>query len=259
MKNKAAIAVERVYDECGIDDPSQLPIETIISSKNIFLKEEVIEGSEGRIIMSEQSAIISINSKIEYLGKKRFVMAHELGHFELHRGSQKLFNDDERTLNQWYSTSFRNEEAEANEFAAEFLMPGSIFQQECAGKAFHPRTIYKLAERFQTSLTATLFRFVDIGNHPVCIFFVVDDTLKWFKPSSSWRYRLKDLTRIKVPSDSVAHEYFDKGVMYDYDDVQEVWGDTWLDDKNVGQDKMFYEYCFIAPRYNSLVSVLWED
>ena len=72
--SKVISAVKKIYDECGITDPLQLPIEVIINSKNIIIKEEEIDGAEGRILMTENSGIITLNSCIEFEPKKRFIL-----------------------------------------------------------------------------------------------------------------------------------------------------------------------------------------
>ena len=110
--SKAIAAVKRLYDESGIEGPLDLPIETIIASKNILVKEEPIDGAEGRIIMKENSGIITINSAVDFYPKKRFILAHELGHFELHRHLKKGFSDTDETLNHSSQSYFSPEEIE---------------------------------------------------------------------------------------------------------------------------------------------------
>lgn len=157
---KVITTVKKIYDECGISDPLQLPIEVIINSKNIIIKEEKIDGAEGRILMKDNSGIITINSSIDIPAKKRFILAHELGHFELHRHLNKGYSDNDETLNHSYQINFSLEEVEANEFASEFLMPTELFYSECKGKVFNHKVIDHLANRFQVSKTATILKFV---------------------------------------------------------------------------------------------------
>jgi Zn-dependent peptidase ImmA (M78 family) len=81
--SKAVAAVQKLYHECGLTEPLELPIETIIKSKNILIKEEEIDGADGRILMKENSGIITVNSNISFYPRKRFILAHELGHYDL--------------------------------------------------------------------------------------------------------------------------------------------------------------------------------
>jgi len=259
--NKALVAVNRVYEECGIEDPTQLPIEVIIKSKNIIIKEERIEGAEARILMKGNSGIITLNSTIDLPAKKRFILAHELGHFELHRHLKKGFNDNDETLNHWYQINFSSEEIEANEFAAEFLMPTNLFYNECKGKIFNHKVIEHLANRFQVSKTAAILKFVkkDNGNHPVFVVCCQDNKMKWFKKSEDWRYYSLFQKDFPPPYGSVAAEVFQKGMSnYGDEKSQPIWKSDWFVMKDDEADSPFSEYCLYVPSLNYMISIIWE-
>ncbi|MGA2623821.1 MAG: ImmA/IrrE family metallo-endopeptidase [Bacteroidota bacterium] len=260
MASRAEIVASNVLEECGITDPLQLPVDVILNSKDLLIKEEEIDGAEGRIVMNETSGVITINSKIQIPTKKRFVLAHELGHFELHRNKTKIYNDDDDTLNRWYDAKFAVEETEANEFAAEFLMPSEIFHSECKGKKFGPEVIDYLASRFQVSKTAAILKFANRGNHPICIVYCKANRMKWWKKSDDFRYFLNFQRDHKPPGDSVAYEVFTTPNRY-YDDEQKqnIWKSTWFELKHDERDKPFYEFCLFASSYNYTLSVIWED
>jgi Zn-dependent peptidase ImmA (M78 family) len=259
--SKAISAVKQIYDECGITDPLQLPIEVIINSKNIIIKEEQIDGAEGRILMNENSGIITVNSSIDYLPKKRFILAHELGHFELHRHIKKGFSDNDETLNHAYQINFNAEEVEANEFAAEFLMPTNLFYSECKGKVFNHKVIEHLANRFQVSKTAAILKFVkkNNGNHPVFIVCCQDNKMKWFKKSDDWRYYSLFNRGLPPPPGTVADEVFRKGISYYGEEAsQQIWKCDWFNMKDDEVNSKFYEYCLFVPSLNYMISVIWE-
>lgn len=77
----------------------------------------------GKLIKTEQGWKCTINAN-HHPTRQRFTIAHELGHYILHRNQQTDFVD---------STYFRKEdtqnsmEFEANRFASELLMPSSSF------------------------------------------------------------------------------------------------------------------------------------
>lgn len=261
MNGKAIAAAKRIYDDCGIVDPMQLPLETVINSRNIIIKEEEIEGADGRILMNEDSGIITINSKISIPTKKRFILAHELGHFELHRNKQKGFNDTDETLNHWYHHSYSTEEIEANEFAAEYLMPSDIFRHECEGKSFNHEVIGYLANRFQVSKTAAILKFVKTnnGNHPVFVVCCQNNKMKWFKRSDDfYHYSLFD-SNLEPPTGTVAYEVFQKGIgYYGEEGTQQIWKSDWFKMKDDEPDSEFFEYCLFVKSYNYMISVIWE-
>lgn len=259
--SKAIAAVKRIYEECGIIDPLQLPLEVIINSKNIIIKEEEIDGADGRILMKGNSGIITLNSSIDFSAKKRFILAHELGHFELHRHLKKGFSDNDETLNHSYQSNFSVEEVEANEFAAEFLMPTELFHKECKGKVFNHKIIEYLANRFQVSKTATILKFVmkDNGNHPVFVVCCQDNKMKWFKKSDDWRYYSLFNRGLPPPPGTVADEVFKKGISYYEEEAsQQIWKSDWFEMKDDEPESKFFEYCLFVPSLNYIISVIWE-
>lgn len=259
--SKVIAAVKRVYDECGITDPLQLSIETIISSKNILIKEEAIDGADGRILMKENSGIITLNSAIEFYPKKRFILAHELGHFELHRHLKNGFTDNDETLNHSSQQYFSQEEVEANEFAAEFLMPTEMFRSECERKVFNHKVIEHLANRFQVSKTAAILKFVkkDNGNHPIFVVCCQDNKMKWFKMSHDWRYFSFFSRGLPPPPGTVADEVFKKGISYYGDEAsQQIWKCDWFEMKDDEENSKFFEYSLFVPSLNYMISVIWE-
>ena len=261
MSSAAITAVKRIYDECGITNPLQIPIETVIGSKNIIIKEEDIDGSEGRIIMKDDSAIITISTRVELPAKKRFILAHELGHYELHRHKRKVFNDTDDTLNHWYKKNFSAEESEANEFAAEYLMPTDLYHQQCNAKVFNHKVIEHLANNFQVSKTAAILKFVKTGNgnHPVFVVCCQDNKMKWFKKTDDFYYYSLFSYNAPPPSGSVAAEVFTtKKGYYGEDGTQQIWKSDWFEMKDDEKNTKFYEYCLYAKSYDYTISVIWE-
>lgn len=259
--SRAIEAVKRIYKECGLSDPLDIPIETVISSKNIIINEAPIEGSEGRILIHGDSAIITVNSSIDFLPKKRFILAHELGHFELHKNSATVFSDDDETLNHSSQYNFNQREVEANEFAAEYLMPTELFNRECQGKIFNHTVISHLASRFQVSKTAAILKFLlkGNGNHPIFVVCCQDNKMKWFKKSDDWRYYSLFNRGGQPPEGSVAREVFEKGIGYYGEDAsQQIWKSDWFVVKDDEIDSPFFEYCLFVPSLNYMISVIWE-
>jgi hypothetical protein len=261
MSSKALAAVSKVYAECGITSPFEIPLETIISSRNIIIREEVLEGAEARILMNENSGIITIDNRIYPSTKKRFILAHELGHFELHRNLIRGFNDTDETINHWYQYNLKSEEIEANEFAAEFLMPAELFRNECKGKIFDHRVIEHLSNYFKVSKTAAILKFVkeNNGNHPIFVVCCQNNVMKWFKKSDDFYHYSLFSRNLPPPSGSVAFDIFDKGsAYYGEEQTQQIWKSDWFETKDNEKDTIFFEYCLYVKSYNYTLSVIWE-
>lgn len=106
------------------------------------------EGADG----FAPSGVIFVN-KNDLSVRKRFTVAHELGHYFLHEGKAMV--------------SFRggrgDDETEANRFAAELLMPEDLVRKDHRGRpAVIPRS---MAEVFQVSTSAMEIRLEQLGLH----------------------------------------------------------------------------------------------
>lgn len=245
--------------ECGVSDPTEIPLELFVFGRGATLVEKPLKNAEGRIVFGSKKAIITVNSDIQYLGKKRFVIAHELGHYEMHRHLVPVHHDTDATLEY-----FKNghQESEANEFASELLMPEYLFKKECQGKKFSPDLLRNLADRFQTSVTSVAYKYLELGLHPLCLFYSFENKVKYWKKSDGFEHFINNRVNLSPPEDSVAAEFFQSGKIYKKEhSKQQIWKSTWFDLKTweSDQDTNFFEYCIITPAYNTVLSVVWEE
>ena len=254
----AEIEAKKVLDACGLIDPTEETVSQIILGRKAFYEEIPMDNKEGEIVSVSGRSIITINSNIQFETKKRFAAAHELGHFEMHRNIQPIFSDTEEQLMNWYRGGAH--EIEANEFAAEFLMPSEIFHKECERKKFEPRVIDHLANRFQVSKTAAILKFLKRGNHPVFVVYCKDGKMKWWKKSEDFYHFCPFVYDKNPPSGSVAYEVYTGKRNYSKDEaMQEIWKSDWFEMKSEREsDSKFYEYCLFAKSYGYTLSVIWQ-
>lgn len=256
---KSELTAKKVLDDCGLNDPTESSLDEIILGRTAFYEEAPLDGKEGEIISVGGRSIITVNSNIQFETKKRFAAAHELGHFEMHRNLQPIFSDTEEDLMNWYKAG--PQEMEANEFAAEFLMPSEFFYKECfIVKNFGPSVIEHLSKRFMVSKTAAILKFVLRGNHPVIIVYCKDNKMKWWKRSEDFRYFLEFEKDQHPPTGSVVYELFTSRKVYNGDELkQDIWKSDWLRMKNDDKsDSRFFEYCLFVRSFNYSISVIWE-
>lgn len=254
------LQARKVLDECGLTDPTQYPIAQIILGREAFYEEKPLTGKEGEIVSVGGKSIITINSNIQFETKKRFTAAHELGHYEMHRDLKPVFNDTEEDLMNWYQGG--EHEQEANQFAAEFLMPSDVFHYECRKyRTFEPKLIDYLSNRFQVSKTAAILKFVNRGTHPVFIMYCKDNKMKWWKKSNDF-YHYCEAFKYDAPppTGSVVYEIFNSNKIYQGDEAkQQIWKSDWFKMKdNELKDSQFFEYCLFSRSYNYAISIIWE-
>lgn len=112
-------------------------------------------------------AYVSMDEK-NPLGRRRFTAAHELGHAVLHRDRMGRFRADAQILEGFEEPSDVLER-EANQFAAELLMPAELLQAraEELNREFGccPRSVleYRLAAELLVSQQAMHFRLKSLG------------------------------------------------------------------------------------------------
>jgi len=96
--------------------------------------------------------------------RRRFTLAHELGHYMLHRDLIGEGLDDNRAYRSEKGSRFynklirRREETEANRFAANLLMPRDSVRREWHNRNKDPNAIPEMAELFGVSKQAMAIR-----------------------------------------------------------------------------------------------------
>jgi Zn-dependent peptidase ImmA (M78 family) len=250
---------KQLLKQYGIRDITSISLEDLAYARNAIIEETASLNADGRTIFGTKYAIIKINKNIEYIGKKRFTIAHEIGHVELHRGVQSIFLDNDNTLEYFQKG---HQESEANEFASELLMPEDQFRTECKGKKFCPELLRWLSERFQTSITSTAYKYFEHGNQPICLVYSFNNKVLYRKWPVGYDHFLIDFNRLAPPDGSVANEFFKENRIYPRNQSkQQIWKSTWFKVNNWENDNdtKFFEYCIITPKYNTVLSVIWEE
>jgi Zn-dependent peptidase ImmA (M78 family) len=115
--------VEQLLEQTNNTKPP-IDVRRIIRNLNIILREERLEDISGLIFREGNQVIIGVNNEHAET-RKRFTVAHELGHYYLHSNNplfvDKVFAVELR--DHLSSEAVSIEEIEANSFAAELLMP----------------------------------------------------------------------------------------------------------------------------------------
>ncbi len=145
-----------------------ISVEKCVHFLNISLKAlDLDEDVSGFLILKEDTAHIGIN-KSNSRQRKRFTIAHEIGHYLLHAKSSKLFIDKKEKIlyrNTNSSTGESLREIEANAFAASLLMPRKLILQELeiVTNVTEGKFIKALAKKFDVSEQAITIRLTNLG------------------------------------------------------------------------------------------------
>jgi hypothetical protein len=85
---------ERLLQELGVTEPSEIDLEAIAFHLGARVRYRPLDGCEARIIGSNDVAVITVNERSSY-PRKRFSIAHELGHWCHHRGKALVCRAEE--------------------------------------------------------------------------------------------------------------------------------------------------------------------
>lgn len=238
----------------GIRLPQEIDVEAIASLRGAFVREEVLDGCDGRLIKKGSYGIISVRRSTLETGRKRFTIGHELGHFELHDGSSDLIICFEKDVDQWASQG-SNSELEANLFAVELLMPQEMFKPRCEKSSPSLEVIQDLAADFRTSLTATAFRYVTFSPFRCAIVISRNDKIESVKWTEDFGYVIE--RKRKLDSDSIAADFF-AGKALPTSSFSVPAG-AWIDSEKIGPAAKLREESRGFKNYGFVLTLLWLD
>jgi Zn-dependent peptidase ImmA (M78 family) len=238
-----------IIQNLQIRNPSEIYVRDIAMSFGALVRERALQGCEARLVRKGDIGIISVNSLIPEEGRKRFAIAHEIGHFLLHVGTQLILcNEDDMYI--WKES--KAQEIEANEFAASLLMPEEIFIRFIKLGQPNLDMISDLAQEFRTTLTATALRYVGFSKEPCALVVSKDGFIKWYRRSGSFNFHVK--VGNKLSPDTYAFDFFDGVELPAKPDS--VPAHAWLAG-DINEESELFEHSLSLGNYGVVLSLLW--
>lgn len=172
---------EELLREFGVSRPDQIDLEAIAWTQNARVQYRHLHGCEARIIGAGNRAKISLKPDGNPR-RRRFSLAHEIGHWQCHRGQTLMCQSDDIETG---STIGKLPERAADRFAAQLLMPEFLIRESLRGynNRFDMVTIRAMAEDFDMSLTAAAIRLVERNTQPSLLVCHTPKGRKWFTRS----------------------------------------------------------------------------
>lgn len=174
---------------------------------------EDLPGFEGMLApnSSKTKWQIVYNDQIRSPGRKRFTLAHELGHYLLHRSRQDVFECSELDMHDWDSKE-KIMESEADTFASYLLMPFDDYRRQVEDESISFDLLSHCATRYGVSLTAAALKWIDFAPGRAIVVAVRDDHLLWARSNAgaflSGRYFATHKQTIEVPVQSSLNSRF---------------------------------------------------
>lgn len=173
---------EALLHQLGITSPAQLDLEVIAWHCGLEIQYRPLRGCDARIVGCGDRGLLTIDSgQIEE--RQRFSIAHELGHWLLHRGQLMMCRSEEIESP---SNPAKGFERDADTFAAALLMPAYLFAPavERVTRKEPWIQVGLLAEEFKTSTLATALRMVNLDLWPGWLLSYSKHGRKWYRRSS---------------------------------------------------------------------------
>lgn len=179
--HKPVDVIELAYEYSTQTSPES-PIKTIV--------EDELDGFMGALVYGKSQprkwGILYCQNQSP--GRKAYTIAHEFGHYVLHR---KLIENDDRFEDGIYcdeSSVLRREgndiEQEADAFAANLLMPFHDFRRQISAKKVPSfEDLSSIADRYGVSLTAATLRWLEYTETRALLVISNEGFAKWAKTS----------------------------------------------------------------------------
>jgi len=212
---------------------------------------------EGMLVATEDktAGFISVGSFIRELTRRRFTIAHELGHFLIttHKNIQRCTSADLEIFGSGKKSM--SMEVEANLFAANLLMPRKVFFEKIRNEDPSGQLFEHLTDFFGSSLTSTLIRYANFSHESVAVVMSENSKIKWAIPSSGFKYYIP--SKVPLSEGSMAIEYFQGNEVPD--EFEDIGADLWFDTSEIQHHLLLKELAWPMPYYNSVISVLWLE
>lgn len=237
----------------GWINPSDFPLSIVAESLGISIQEVPIKGSDGRIIINGNYGIISINSNIYNQPRRDFIIAHEIGHFILHK-NLIICSDTHKTLSDWHQKG--PQESQANEFASELLMPSDLYSSKVSGKKMNLALMEDVSSYFNVSMLAAFLKYVSLGDFPVMVIYMENGFVKWKRCSSDFPFQFLPINS-RIPAYTVAGDYFYHNSIES--EPEKVDAIEWFSEDfqiKFKKDWKLWEQCYKVSE-NGLISCLW--
>lgn len=196
--------------------------------------------------------MLTYNDKLTSPGRIRFTMAHELGHYVLHRLKRAKFECGQKDVLNGF-TDEKNIEAQADQFASYLLMPLDDYRKQITSIVDFD-LLGKCASRYDVSLTAAALKWIDFTEEKAVLISHNDGFINWAWSSSSARavgaFYKTSQSPIEIPPGSVAAE---ESVRHERLGVQ-IPLTTWW--PNAEEDSPIREMKISADQYGNILTLL---
>jgi Zn-dependent peptidase ImmA (M78 family) len=238
--------------------PENLSVLEIVSALELELRHVQADGFEGALIRAKDIPVgaIVVRDSIREGGRRNFTIAHEIGHFVLPGHDQASLACTASDVANWASASARKElEREADEFAAELLMPASLVDSISQGVPPSLQVIEKIARQAGASLSAAAWRYCDLATEKCAVVWSTEGVIQWSKRAPRFPFFLAKGKPVEDGTFAAACFAGEKVPGR----PREIRSDLWIGPSSLGAPARLLEQSKPLPSYHSVISLLWIE
>lgn len=184
------IQLSQLWIACGESFPIGVKDIAIEVTKQRFcdpvglIKDHGVSGIDGMLSRRTKGDwCISYDGSVTLPARINFTVAHELGHYLLHRKDREDFRCGQSEMLEYDSPDSKKLESEANSFASYLLMPANDFRDQISGQQVTVALIGRCAKRYGTTFTATALKWIDLTDEAAMLVVARDEFICWSYPS----------------------------------------------------------------------------
>lgn len=252
MAGSASVLAALLLEHLNISDKPDLSL--VATRLGLRIREVDSIGFDGALICDRDAGqgIIAVKATMIEPTRKRFTVAHEIGHFVIptHRDSDNVCIS--KDVESWQK-GLTPAEVEANEFASELLLPHRLIRERFASAEPSVDRISEVAREFEVSLTATTRRYVDLTELACAMIWSEGGAARWFHRSQNFPFFLS-LRDLPSPSSFAGRLFAGETAPGDFYPVS---ADAWLSRQDTNGVDLLFEYSVLLRTYDAVLTLLW--
>lgn len=152
-------------------------------------------------------------------GRRNFTIAHEFGHYVLHRRLRESFRCSQGDT---LGATGGDIERQADQFASFLLMPIDDFREQVHGRRITLDLLGTCADRYEVSLTAAILKWLSFTEEPAVVVTAREGMVLWWRASDSAKrvafarlhqgMELPERSLAAMPSEAISPADFRLGV-----------------------------------------------
>lgn len=230
----------------------RVDLDQLTPQLGLTLVEVDSQSFEGALLRSSRnlSGRILVRRGIRESGRRRFTIAHEIGHYILH-GDQQI-PCSPRVIEGWRDGQPIHER-EADSFASELLLPTSETIQYVNKRWPSMEVVADVAEHFGTSLMAAGRKVCDVAAQACAVVWSSQRQIRWFHGSPIFVHFIEVGKEIDLAS--IAYRAYEAKPLPG--EMEEVPAEAWIKSSWLKEDAVISEQTVPMPSYNGCLSLIW--